>query len=435
MHASLSLALAVTSLAIGCGGPDGPPPPRVEPPAPPVQNDAAFEVTGVRSWYLIANAATLGHDSLHLDVAAPADVEYVDVWVAGRPGERLAFQDGRYRSDIAVADLGPGIHDILLAADGATTAFARLDLRRSHPYYVLMTTDWDFSDPSSQALARQDTLHAEHAELKLTHFVGPYTFTDPQLTEERRGELAAWLRTQRDTWGDEIGLHIHPYCHFVIYAGLTCITDQSTVYVDDPTGYTVKVAAYGETGFATLLDAADALFVANGLGKPTTFRAGGWTASAETLRALAGKGYIADTSALNWARLEEWMGLGTGELYRWNMTAWHSIGDTSQPYWPNRDDALSTAPPAIGLLEVPDNGIMVDYVSVQEMKDIFAANWGGEPLGAPTTLMLGFHPAASFTNGEYARVDGILDHADEHLAVHDRGPVIYVRLDQMPLVF
>ena len=325
---------------------------------------------------------------------------------------------------------------MLFARDSETTAFARLPLYRSAPFYVLMTTDWDFSDPSQQALDRQDRMHETYPSLLITHFVGPYTFTDPAVTEARRTELANWVLRQRDTHGDEIGLHIHPYCNFVEDAGLPCITDQSTVYAaGDPTGYTIKVSAYGETDFATLLQHADSLFMARGLGKPTTFRAGGWTASIETLRALEATGYVADTSALNWMRLEEWIGVETGELYRWNMAAWGPIGDTSQPYYPNHDDILLDSEPSLSLLEVPDNGIMVDYVSVEEMIQIFDANWDGAPLPLPRTLMMGFHPAAQFQNFEHLRVNGILDHCEQHLASIGAGPVVYATLNQMPLVF
>jgi hypothetical protein len=431
-----SFALVLLAHILACGGDSGPPPPRVEPPAAPAANDPAFRVERVRDWYLVGNAATPGHDTVEVQVFAPEGTEYVDIWVAGRPGQRLSDLDDSFGTVVDIATVPVGTHDLLLAADGATTAFARLPLRRSHPYYVLMSTDWDFSDPSQQALDRHDTFHAQHPDLVITHFPGPYTFTDPALPQPRKDELAAWLRRMRDEHGDEIGLHIHPYCHFVEHAGLTCITDQSTVYVDDPSGYTVKVSAYGEAGFGTLLDAADALFVANDLGKPTTFRAGGWTASIETLRALASRGYVADTSANNWARMEEWQGQGTGELYRWNMMNWMPIDDTSQPYYPNMDDVLSSADPTLSILEVPDNGIMVDYVSTAEMVEIFAANWNGtDPLLAPTVLMVGFHPADGFSDAEHQRVDGILDHTDQFLALHDRGPVVYTTLNQLPLAF
>src|SRR5690606_24402284 len=140
----------------------------------------------------------------------------------------------------------------------------------------------------------------DHADLRMTHFVGPYTFTDPQVTPARRAELVAWLVHQRDTFADEIALHIHPYCNFVESAGVTCVTDQSTVYSSDATGYTVKLGAYDRPTFGLLLDRAIELFAEYGLNRPRTFRAGGWTATLDTLGALADKGFTADTSALNW---------------------------------------------------------------------------------------------------------------------------------------
>jgi hypothetical protein len=434
-----SVAAVLVFAACSCGHP----PPRVAPPAPPADgNDDRFAISGPRAWYLVGDGLTAASNELTIEVVphGASDTELVDVWIAGRPGQRLSERDGVFRGTFDLADLAVGAYDILLAADGAEVAFARLPLHRSHAYYVLMTTDFDFSDPSDRALERIDMLHDEHPDVVMTHFWAPYTYTDPAVTPQRRDQLSAWLRAQRDDHRDEIALHIHPYCHFVEYAGLTCITDQSTVYADDPTGYTVKCAAYTEADFATLVGAADALFAANNLGKPTTFRAGGWTASIETLRALASKGYVADTSALNWAKIEEWdpannPGVGTGELWRWNMQNWNPIGDTSQPYYPNQNDVLSNQSPTISLLEVPDNGAMVDYVSVPEMIAIFDANWNGMPLAAPSTLMLGFHPASGFGVAEQNRVDGILDHADQFLASRGTGPVVYVTLDRLPLAY
>jgi len=278
-----------------------------------------------------------------------------------------------------------------------------------------------------------DAMHVNHPEMRITHFWAPYTYTDPAVTAARRDELTAWIVHQRDTFGDEIGLHIHPYCHFVVDAGLACITDQSTVYPDgDPTGYTIKVGAYGRDNFGILLEHAAALFAQHGIDAPKTFRAGGWTATRDTLDALVDKGFIADTSALNWARIEEWKGK---ELYAWTMANWAPIGDTSQPWWPNQTDILSTAAPEMPLLEVPDNGVMVDYVSVAEMTAIFDANWNGMALETPATMMMGFHPAPQFAPYENARVDGFLKYADAHLATRDLGPVVYTTLHDVTAAF
>lgn len=424
--------------AAACGGDDdGFGPPRTTPPAAPAANDARFAVTGVEPWYLVGNALTAGQDAVAITVDAPADAEVVDVWVAGGAGQRLtrdAAVPTRFSGSLDVGAIGAGTHQILVAANAADTAAFALTFNRTHPLYFIMTTDWDFPEPGQVSLDYHDQLRTEHPELVYTHFIGPYTFTSPELTEARKAELAAWAIERRDQHDDEIGLHIHPWCHFVEAAGLACNTTLSTVYQTDTTGYTIKLEAYGQEGFETLLDKADEIFIARGMGKPVTFRAGGWTAVIETLKALANKGYIADTSANNWARMEEWR--NQGNLYTWNMENWSMIGDTSQPYYPNTTDKQSSAPPTVPILEVPDNAIMVDYVTVQEMKDIFTANWpAAAPLSAPRTFMMGFHPAPSMSVEEFRRLDGILDHADLYLASQHDGPVVYARLKDLPQVW
>jgi hypothetical protein len=421
------------ALALAACGGDGFGPPSATPPAAPAENDGRYTVGGVGAWYLVGNALTPGQDEVELVVDAPGEAEVVDVWIDGGPGQRLTRDGARFSGALDIGALAPGPHQILIAANTADTAAVALTFNRTHPLYFLMTTDWDFAEPGQTALDYHDQLRTEHPELKYTHFIGPYTFTDPNLAEARKAELAAWAIARRDQHGDELGLHIHPWCHFVEAAGLACNTTLSTVYQTDATGYTIKLEAYGQAGFETLLDKADALFVERGLGKPVTFRAGGWTAVIDTLKALAAKGYVADTSALNWARLEEW--IGNGNLYTWNMTNWSSMGDTSQPYYPNTTDKQSDAAPTVPILEVPDNAIMVDYVTRQEMIDIFALNWPGTALPEPRTYMMGFHPAPSMSVEEFRRLDGILDHADLYRASQHAGPVVYARLKDMPAVW
>ncbi|HVV88059.1 MAG TPA: hypothetical protein VHE35_33695 [Kofleriaceae bacterium] len=428
-------SLAIVALA-ACGG-DGIGPPRVEPPAAPAANDPAFTVGGVTRWNLIGNPLTPGQDTLAIDIAAPQGTEVVDAWVAGGPGQRLtAGADGHFTGDLDIGALGPGEHELLFAADGDRTAFARATFLRTHPLYFLMSTDWDFPDPGANALDVHDRLRADHPNVRYTMFVGPYTFTDPDITEARRAEIVTWLTDHRDQQHDELGLHIHPWCNFVVAAGLTCITDQSTVYQTDTTGYTIKLEAYGEAGLETLLDKAREIFDERGLGKPITFRAGGWTASIDNLKALAAKEFVADTSALNWPYIEEWTRPSVTELWTWNMTNWSQINDTSQPYYPNVVDKQSGAAPNLPILEVPDNGVMVDYVTVDEMKSILAANWdGATPLAKPTTFMMGFHPSQQFSLDEEHRLDGILDHADQFQAANHAGPIVYEVLKDLPAVW
>ena len=429
------LVVIVTSVVLSACGSDQPPPRETKPDAPADgQNDPAYVVHGAQPWWLVSDAVTKTDDTMTIVVDAPSGTDFIDAWVGDLHVVRLAeTADGKLGIQVSLTDLPAGSYDILLAANGSATAFAKLPLYRSAPYYVLVTTDWDFSDPGDNATGYQDLMHRDHPELRITHFVGPYTFTDPAVTPERQSTLVTWLLKQRDTFHDELGLHIHPYCNFVTDAGLTCVTDQSTVYATDDTGYTIKLGAYGRSNMGMLLDHAAALFEQHGLNRPKTFRAGGWTATLETIQALADKGYVADTSALNWARIEEWKGK---ELYTWTMANWNPINDTSQPYWPSQTNVLEHNAPTMPLLEVPDNGVMIDYVSLAEMNGIFDANWNGQPLTAPITLTMGFHPATpGFTEAEYQRVIGFLKYADLHLGTRHLGPVVYVTLSDVVAAF
>jgi hypothetical protein len=117
------------------------------------------------------------------------------------------------------------------------------------------------------------------------------------------------------------------------------------------------------------------------------------------------------------------------------MATWSTINDTSQPYYPNVDDKQSPAAPHVPILEVPDNAIMVDYVTTQEMIGIFAANWPGPALPEPRVYMMGFHPSSGFTTDEYNRVHGILEHADLYRASQHAGPVVYAVLRDLPTVW
>jgi hypothetical protein len=428
-------------LTVGACSDSGHPAPSQSPPAAPSQNDASYGVDGLREWAIIGNDVDPGNETLEVSITAPAGTDYVDGWLAGGPGFRFEKQGNAWTASVDLSELAPGEYELLLGANGEDVAFAKHDFKRSHPVYVIVTTDWDDADTSDLALSLQDVLHVEHPELLLTHFVGPYTFTDPTVSEERRALLVDWLLGMRNDFGDEIGLHIHPYCNFVEQVGtilngpeIECLTQPSTVYSGgDTSGYTVQCSAYSEEEFTRLLLASDSLFEERGLGKPTSFRAGGWTAELNTMRALEAAGYVADTSANNWARMEEWDSNRT-TLYQWNREHWATINDTSQPYYPSTDDILVTGDTTIGVLEVPDNGILVDYVETEEMIEIFEANWDGGVAMAPVNYSIGYHPS-NFDEIYKTRITDALTHVDQFLASEDKGPVIYGRLSDMALVW
>lgn len=423
-------ALIISALIVGCGdsGPADSPPPA------PAENDPAFTITRVGGFYLVGNELTPGQDELEIEATGPEGTEHIDVWLDGSSGTRLDRLDSSFGARIDIGSLEAGSHELIFAANGNENAFARVEFQRSHPLYVVVSTDWDDPDNTDHALQLQEELHERHAELKITHLVGPYTFTEPEMTSERKTLQIEWVKGMRDNYGDEIGLHIHPYCSFVESSGIPCLDKPSVVSGADETGYSVMCSAYSEDEFTTLLEHADELFVANGLGKPTSFRAGGWTADRKVLGALARAGYVADSSANNWARMEEWKGQANGVLYEWNAANWASIGDTSQPYYPSKDDILKPGDDFLAVLEVPDNGILVDYVTTDEMIEIFEANWDGTALHEPVNYSIGWHPS-NFNQDYRDRMNKIMNRLDRFLASRHDGPVVYETLSNMVKVW
>jgi hypothetical protein len=442
----LSCCLGLATTMLGCGSPgpqqDGTDPdqmPSEAAPDEPGKEDSAsaqgYGVQGVRSWYAIGNGITAGQDTLEVAVTAPSTARHVDMWVDQMPGVRLTADGGVFRASADISALGPGPHRLLLASNGKRKAFAKIDFIRSHPMYVFVSTDWDAADNSDASLARQERLHQAHSELKITHFVGPYTFTEPSVPASRAELLVDWVKTMRDRHGDEIGLHIHPYCSFVNASGVTCRTEPSfSEPSGDSTGYTVVVASYTKEEMSQLLASAIAMFAEHGLGRPTGFRAGGWTVQTHTLQALAENGFVADGSPANWSRLEEWKDEPGAALYPWCKQNWSTMSDTSQPYYPSESNILSSSLPVLPILEVPDNGLLVDYVTGEEMIEIFTENWDGQALQTPRLISIGYHPP-NFSEAFKQRMDGALTHMDQYLLSQDKGPVVYARMSDLPVVW
>ncbi len=434
MRTRMFLVAALMTAAAACTGVDGEP---GDVPSPPGKaDDSDYTVSGARAWYLVGDALTQGHDTLSLAVSGPAGASKVHLWLDRTFVTSATRASSGWSISVDIADLAPGKHEVLLAADNDRYAFSQVFFQRSHPLYVAVSNDWDTGDHPDDKLERQERLHARHPKMMMTHFVGPYTFTDPTVTPARAQQLVAWLKRYEQSKGDEIGLHVHPWCHFVTKAGVACRTAPSFAYAaGDTTGRTVILGSYTRAELEKLFTKATELFMTNGLGKPTSFRAGGWTATLDVLKALTTAGHVADASACNWSKLEEWEGVSGADLYPWNRQNWAPIDEETQPYYPNTDDILADAPPHLSILEVPDNGALVDYVSTDEMVTMFEKNYKpGEALAESRQYSIGYHPV-SFSEAFFTRIDGALTEIDRHLAADDAGPVIYARMSDLPKAF
>src|SRR5215204_619349 len=150
-----SFASVAFVMLVACGGGGRPSAPEV--------NDPAFAISG-KEWYLVGNA-TPGDELVKITVAAKPGTETVEAWIGAKADEGtplVARGDGTFVLEMPAADLPIGDHETLLVANGGGTAFAKIGLHRSAPYYVIVTTDWDFGDPSNTANNYQTQMHAEH---------------------------------------------------------------------------------------------------------------------------------------------------------------------------------------------------------------------------------------------------------------------------------
>ncbi len=440
---AIPFLLLASALALGCATPpaatDAATPardaapvdaaPRTAPKEPAEGADAAYQITA-RRWLMAGDALTPRDTTFAVSVVAPTGVRTIRAWLDGvDAGPLTRDASGTFRATIA-APSAVGEHRVLFAADDASTAFAARAVTVSAALYAVVSVDWDSSNPPQANLTWMERLRTEHPRLRYSQFVGPYVFTDPATTAARKAELVAWITRQR-ALGDELGVHIHPRCSFVDTTSVRCKSTPSYSMPDgDPTGYTVNFSSYTADEQATLLRAAAERMVQNGFARPTSFRAGGWTAQLSTMEALERAGYLVESSAFPPENIQaSW---GAYELGRWNLRNWAGITATSQPYHPSRTHLVSAEPPPTSpVLEVPDNGCLVDYMLGSVMIRVLRDNWpDGGPLARPTVYQVGLHPE-SFASGYHARLHTALTEVDRHLYAADEGPIVYARLTEL----
>ncbi len=407
------------------------------PPVAPSADDPAFTVSQLSDWLLVGDGLTPEDTVWRATVTAPASVSGVEAWIDGDGPHGASGGAGSFDVQLDVTGLAVGFYQVVLAEPGASTGFASRTFHRSNAIYAVMATDWDDADNADYYLNNMDVLRARHPELRYSHYFGPYSLTDPTVSDGRRAQLVEWLLARRDANGDEIGVHLHPYCTFVDTTDVTCRTEPSDVYAaGDPSGYTVIVSSYTVEEMTALLVATADLFEANGLGRPTSFRAGGWTADEGTLHAVQAAGYTVDVDAIVADRIEEWEGLGNGVFYEWLMEHWGDITITSQPYHPQLLDASlpGTGDDAFDILEIPANAVIVDYVTASEMLETFEANWPGHgPLSDPVIWHTGLHPP-NFSPAYMNTLGEALTTVDLYLHSAGTGPVIYATATELDQV-
>ena len=236
---------------------------------------------------------------------------------------------------------------------------------------VVVSVDWEGTGFNEEDMEAFCQFRDDFPNVPLTHFLNAAYFTR-LAPDDVIGAVSASdkIRTVlRD--GDEIGLHVHADNHLLYSSGVAPKKFPSWNNLPDMTGHSVPLSTFSEEEVRQVVAFSCRTLTQQGFERPKSFRAGGWHADSRVMDALAAEGFAADSSEVPY----DWLPGSFGQV----EDLWPNATRVSQPYrLPG------------GLVEVPNNGCLADYVTSDEMVDNFkAVVQSGR--GKPAVLSLGFH--------------------------------------------
>ena len=275
---------------------------------------------------------------------------------------------------------------------------------------IVVGVDWEGSGFDDDDLAEFQRFRDDFPNVPLTQYLNAAYFTR-LAPDDVAGALSASDKIRSVLRpGDEIGLHVHADNHLLHSSGVTPKRYPSWDNLPDMTGHSVPLSTFSEDEVRQIVAFSCRTLVQQGFDRPRAFRAGGWHAGDRVLSALAAEGFLSDSSEVP----TDYLPPNFGDVEE----LWPDATRLSQPY---RLDA--------GVVEVPNNGCLADYVTSDEMVESFAAVAGtaaGRPGSQqpPAVLSLGFHQetAAKFL----PRLRDAL-HEIEERAATERVPIRYER--------
>ena len=337
-------------------------------------------------------------------------------------GKMEKITSEKYKTKIDISSLLPGEYSIY--------AHSQIKNRRekspevvfyvSEPIFVSWTMDWEGWQVPESHLKLIEEQFKDHKNTPITHFFNPRIFLPSVMEATQSAHLTDWVKKRSDYNGDEIQLHMHMHLDLVQAAGLVPkLWPRWWLRTEEPgEGYDVFTTAYSYQEFSRLLLWAKQQFEMNGLPTPTGYRAGGWFANLEILRALPDNGFRFDASG---REKEIW----DQEKFEspWNLTS------TTQPYYPSLSDQNLSGAKHFDLLEIPNNGGDCYDYSAEELKLRFFDNFNNKPTPVKKAVTYLCHP--QWYDHDQSIIEQVLDTTDKYLYEYDEGPVIYTTLSQV----
>jgi len=332
-------------------------------------------------------------------------------------GELEHMFKGEYYTEFNISDIPPGAYQLqtTIISKGETYKSTKSHIFISYPLYIAWTMDWEGTTVAQDQLDLISEFSKKH-NFPITHFFNPRIYVTNEVSETDRTRLTQWIQN-RQMNGDEAGMHLHMHNDMVSAAGVEVRTSPKwTNYLNN--GHDVPCTAYTYEEFSQILTWGIMKFEEQGLGFPVSFRAGGWFANLETLRALEDKGFRIDSSG------RERYSWGSNKLPGyWNLTS------TTHPYYPSKSNQNSSAPPPnFALREFPDNGADSWFYKSDELISRFNKNYKQTFLDKPQVIVYLSHPHQISKDMEV--LNPTFDYIEQYKVSLDQGPVTYVTLIQ-----
>lgn len=285
----------------------------------------------------------------------------------------------------------------------------------SAPLYMTWTMDWEGYDVEQKYLDQLVQLSSDY-KMPITQLFNPRIYVYQGIAPARVQFLTQWVK-DRQSLGDEIGLHLHMHCDMIAAAGVE--PKMEPAWGGRTECHDVLTTAYDYVEFRMIINWALGQFRNNGLPVPKGYRAGGWFLDLDNMRVLNDLGFIYESS-----------GNDVSKTYGINQQPrdWLGLSPVTRPYQVSRNSINNSNPPLMNIWEYPNNGADSTNRQAQELLDRFNLNlkqfnnYG--ILQQPQVLTYLTHP--HYLNIDYDKLVMLFEHSKQFKYENDSGPVVYV---------
>lgn len=320
----------------------------------------------------------------------------------------------KFELGVSLLKYNPGVYEtkVIIQSDCGKFESQAYKYNLSYPVYVNLTLDWEGYTVKDETFNALDSI-SEKYNAPITHFWNPRIYATNDYSQSYKDRATKWVK-ERESKGDEIGMHMHMFFDMVGKSGVTVQKAPAWGWNTND-GYDVLVYGYSQQDLGRIIDWAKGEFEDNGLPEPKVFRAGGWQADEGTLVVLQAKGFYGDSSG----RTKFTLG-SNGVAIPWDLKV------ESQPYRPNRyDQNLGTGSPAdiLKIWEFPNNGGDCTALSSYEILGRFGQIYNGRPVDELKVFNFLSHP--DYFNKDQECLYGVMEGISKHSYEKDEGAVIF----------